>query len=173
MTRRGSVRWVAFALIVPPFLGAGAGCTRSDGAVVSVVPEYDTDSGALRSLRLDADGDGRSELVASMDGGHVRVVQVDEDGDGSTDRWEYFERAAAGMGEHGSSQRLIRVEHLLRTDGVVRREAFEQGKLVWAREDRDHDGRDDRWETYRNGALVSVAIDTTGSGRPDRTLRYD
>jgi hypothetical protein len=30
----------------------------------------------------------------------------------------------------------------------------------------------DKWETWSNGALVSLALDTRGTGRPDRRILY-
>jgi hypothetical protein len=140
-----------------------------------VTPEYDA-RGALSRLRLDADRDGAPELVATMRGRDVVVVEVDEDGDSLADRWEYFEPRAATTSDAARrgllEQRLLRVEHVTHRDGTARREGFEGGRLVWAREDRDRDGRDDRWETFVDGALREVAIDTDGSGEPDRVLRY-
>jgi hypothetical protein len=55
---------------------------------------------------------------------------------------------------------------------IVRRETYEDGQLVRVSEDRDADGRNDRWEEYVDGALVGVDLDTTGSGRADRRVGY-
>ena len=67
-----------------------------------------------------------------------------------------------------------RVERVARRGAaIVRREAFEGGVLVSVHEDRDADGRIDRWETYAGGGLTTLEIDSTGTGRPNRRLRYD
>ena len=48
-----------------------------------------------------------------------------------------------------------------RKDGIVNRVEFhEGGALVRAEEDTNRDGRVDKWETYADGALKSVAFDT-------------
>jgi hypothetical protein len=134
---------------------------------------YDAANGRLTRLAYDADGDGRVDAVASMDGRQVRSVELDRDGDGLPDRWEYYDTSAASGAPHGSAPRLRRVEQVVRHGAaIVRREIYENGQLVRVVEDRDADGRDDRWEDYVDGALVRVDVDTTGSGHADRRIRY-
>ena len=128
-----------------------------------VAPLYDG-AGKLTQLMFDSNADGRSDMVASMDGAAVRVVEVDEDGDGLFDRSEFYDRGDA-------PSRIERVER--RGTAIARREVFESGVLVSAQEDRDADGRVDRWETYAGGGLQMLELDSTGAGRPDRRLRYD
>jgi hypothetical protein len=41
-----------------------------------------------------------------------------------------------------------------------------------AEEDTNGDGRIDKWETYRDGAVATVAFDTTRRGTLDRRLVY-
>jgi len=43
---------------------------------------------------------------------------------------------------------------------------------VRAEDDADGDGKPDKWETYRDGALASVEMDIDRDGRPDRRLTY-
>jgi hypothetical protein len=43
---------------------------------------------------------------------------------------------------------------------------------VRVEEDSDFDGRVDKWEQYRNGALVRMDLDLQGRGKPDRRLVY-
>jgi hypothetical protein len=144
-----------------------AGCSAERAA--DVAPEYDPASGRLTRLGYDSNRDGRPDMAASMDGGAVKAVEIDLDDDGLTDRWEFYEPAAGGARE----PQLTRIEQVSRRGtAVVRREGFEAGELAWVHEDRDGDGRTDRWETYDGGALTLVELDTTGAGRPDRRLRY-
>ena len=77
-------------------------------------------------------------MVASMDGAAVRVVEADENGDSLFDRSDFYDRTGV------SSRTFERVER--RGAGITRREVFEGGALVSAQEDRDADGRTDRWE---------------------------
>jgi hypothetical protein len=150
-----------------------AGCSRGEGPVVA--PEYDATSGRLTRLEYDSNRDGRPDIAASMDGRTVKVIEIDADHDGLADRWEYYEAAVGSARDAGGDgQRLMRVEQVSRRGAiVVRREGYEAGELAWVREDRDADGRIDRWETYARGALRTVDIDSAGTGRPDRRLRYD
>ena len=162
------IRFAAFALII-----VLAGCKGVDsGSPIS--PAYDPASGRLTRLDYDSNHDGRPDMAASMEGATVRVVEIDADHDGLVDRWEYFEPpGSAGGSPNGDLAHLSRIEHVSRRGTIiVRREGYEGGELSWVREDRDADGRVDRWETYVAGALSIVELDTTGSGRPNRRLRY-
>ena len=47
-----------------------------------------------------------------------------------------------------------------------------QPTLVRADVDADNDGRIDRWETYEDGAIRTIAYDQDGDGVPDRRLTY-
>ena len=163
------IRVLAFAFAV-----VCTGCARVDpGAPIS--PAYDPDTGRLIRLDYDSNRDGRPDMAASMEGATVRVVEIDADHDGLVDRWEYFEPPGNASGSaKGDSPQPARIERVSRRGTIiVRREGYEAGELAWVREDRDADGRVDRWETYAAGALSTVDLDTTGSGRPDRRLRYD
>jgi hypothetical protein len=55
---------------------------------------------------------------------------------------------------------------------MTRVERFEGGVLSSIEQDSDQDGRIDTWETYVDGALSVLALDTTGRGSPDRRLLY-
>jgi hypothetical protein len=44
--------------------------------------------------------------------------------------------------------------------------------IVRAEEDTDADGKPDKWETYGDARLTSVAFDTSHRGVPDRRLTY-
>ena len=163
------IRLLALALTI-----VLAGCMGADpGSPIS--PAYDPASGRLTRLDYDSNRDGRPDMAASMEGATVRVVEVDADHDGLVDRWEYYEpTSGVGASAGGDGSGLSRIEQVSRRGTtIVRREGYEAGELAWVREDRDADGRVDRWETYAAGALSMVELDTTGTGRPDRRLRYE
>ena len=44
--------------------------------------------------------------------------------------------------------------------------------MVRSEEDTNGDGKPDKWEAWRDGALASVDMDTNRDGRPDRRLTY-
>lgn len=150
-----------------------AGCAGA-GPGSPISPAYDPATGRLTRLDYDSNRDGRPDMAASMEGAAVRVVEIDADHDGLVDRWEYFEPSGSAGSSKGDAPHLSRIERVSRRGTtIVRREGYEAGELVWVREDRDADGRVDRWETYVAGALSIVELDTTGKGRPDRRLRYE
>lgn len=149
------------------------GCAGGSLPPTHVVPQYDAGSGGLVRLSYDSNLDGRPDMVAWMEGRSVRLVEVDEDHDGRPDRWEHYAASSGTAPGAPAEQRPARVEHVIRRgETVVRREIFEGGNLIEAREDRDADGRDDRWEVYGAGGLSEVQIDTDADGRPDRRLTY-
>jgi hypothetical protein len=162
------IRLPALALVI-----VLAGCAGGDPHS-TISPAYDPASGRLTRLDFDSNRDGRPDMAARMEGATVRVVEIDADHDGLVDRWEYFEPSGRAGGSNGEPSHPSRIERVSRRGTtIVRREGYEAGELAWVREDRDADGRVDRWETYTAGALSTVELDTTGSGRPDRRLRYD
>lgn len=153
-----------------------------------IQPEYDRQTGRLRVLKYDADGNGRTDTVSHMDGARVLMIEIDKNEDGLVDRWEYydagqklekvgFSRASDGREDAWSYARpdgsIARIDISLARDGkVTRREYYEKDAVVRAEEDGDGDGVFDKWETYEAGRLASVAFDTIHRGSPDRRLVY-
>ena len=154
-----------------------------------MTPEYDAQTGKLRLLKYDSDGNGKVDTVSYMDGSRVVRIEIDKDEDGKVDRWEYYgARPEAREGRHlprrrREGRRLVlrgcrtvpstRLEISTQRDGKVTRiEHYQQTKLVAAEEDADGDGKIDKWETYDGERLSSVAFDTQHRGVPDRRLIY-
>jgi hypothetical protein len=151
-------------------------------------PEYDSQTGRLKILRYDSDGDDKTDTVSHMDGARVLYIEIDKDEDGLVDRWEYydanqklekigFSRAGDGKEDAWTYARpdgsIERMDISLARDGKVTRREFYQGEqIVRAEEDGDDDGRMDKWETYEAGRLASVAFDASHRGTPDRRLVY-
>ena len=54
-------------------------------------------TGRLTQLIYDADGDGRFDTWAYMDGDRLLRMETDADGDGLIDRWEYYDAAGTLM----------------------------------------------------------------------------
>lgn len=153
---------ISLVSLVVALVGMNCGST-SPGTGEGVVPAYDA-TGKLARLSYDSDADGRTDMVAAMDGATVRTVEIDEDGDGLFDRREYYDRG----------ETAVRVERVARQRQIVTRlESYIGGVLTTVEEDRDADGRFDRWETYTAGGLSTLELDTSGTGKPTRRLRYD
>ena len=153
-----------------------------------VTPRYGY-TGLLERLDYDSDGNGVPDVRTYMNAGRPVRSEIDANEDGVVDRWEYFDErqqvqkvgtASAGDGREDtwvyppSDGASARIERSSRRDGVVdRREFLEGDETVRAEADTDGDGRLDRWETYEDGVLVALALDTSrADGRPDRRLVY-
>jgi hypothetical protein len=145
-------------------------------------------TGKLRLLTYDSNGNGKPDMWSYMDGGRIVRIEIDKDEDGVIDRWEYYdanqklEKVGTSRANDGKVDtwafppdgNTVRVELSTKRDGrVTRTEFYEGGVLVRAQEDTDGNGSLDKWETYANGVLTSVAFDTEGAGRPTRRLVYD
>lgn len=148
------------------------GCQQSanEGDAKRVQAEYDKTTGRLSRLEYDANGNGKPDTWAFMDGTRLSRLEADENEDGKVDRWEYY---AATQQPSGGRPAPERIERATRMDGrVSRREFFERGALARIEEDTDGDGADDKWETYTGGGLSVMALDTQHRGKPDRKLIY-
>jgi hypothetical protein len=169
-------------------LSALVACRASESAKPRAEAIYSKDTGKLSQLAFDSNHDGKLDTWSYMDGARALRIEIDKDGDGKIDRWEYyganntlekvgFSRSNDGQVDAwayaGPDGKLERVEISTARNGkVTRTEYYENEKLVRAEEDSLLTGAIDKWETYANGALASVSLDTTHRGRPDRKLIY-
>ena len=136
-----------------------------------IQPTYDKASGRLTRLDYDANKNGKPDTWAYMDGVRLIRLEADENEDGKIDRWEFYPSVAVPGG--GATPSPERIERATRLDGrVTRREFFEGNQMVRVEEDTDANGATDKWETYADGALKVLALDTSGKGQPDRRLLY-
>jgi hypothetical protein len=176
------------ALVLLFGLALGACGTGQSQARKNIEPIYDQQTGRLKQLNYDSKNNGKFDTVSYMDGARVLRIEIDTDGDGKVDRWEYygadqkltkvgFSRAKDGKEDAwsyaGADGKIERIEISTRRDGKISRtEHYENDLPVRAEEDSDGDGVIDKWETFDNGRLTSVAFDTARRGSPDRRLIY-
>ena len=149
------------AMTVAVLLAALGGCreARPDARVQATCD----DTGKLRLLTYDSNGNTKPDTWTYMDGARVLRVDIDKNEDGMIERREYYD----------AKQALEKVEIATKPDGkVTRTEFYDGGVLARAEEDVDGNGAVDRWETYANGLVRSVAFDLEGAGRPTRRLVY-
>jgi len=173
---------------------ANAGRAR---ATAAITPTYDKTTGKLSQLSYDSDHDGRVDTWTDMDGTRPLRSRIDRNGDGRVDRWEEYDEtgtlAKVGfsrrddghadawisataenaiqrveMSSTGDERRIDRWEYY----DVSHSGGDERGVLIRVEEDTAGDGKVHKWETYRDGALETVAFDEHGDGRPDRRLTY-
>jgi hypothetical protein len=162
----------------PPAAGTG-----------QVRPVYDDKTGRLSELQYDSNADGTRDVRVFMDGKRPVRAEIDANQDGATERWEYFdaagriERVGTASANDGredtwtyvdAKEQIVKIERKRAgATAVTRREFFRDGALHRVEEDSDADGRLDKWETYVNGVVAELALDTTHTrGRPDRRLVY-
>jgi len=159
---------------------------------------YDRTTGKLTSITYDSNKNGKIDTWSYMDGARVIRIEIDKDEDGKIDRWEYYtpdqklekvgySRANNGKPDswayQGPDGKVARIELSAISVGtglqpgalpqIVRTEFYENDVLARAEEDTNADGKIDKWETYQDGSLATVAFDSTGRGTPDRRLVYD
>jgi hypothetical protein len=161
--------------------------------------EFDPESGRLRRLTFDADGNGFAESVAHMAGNRLLFIEADTDEDGTPDRWDHYApdrtlektgSSARGDGQadtwivRDAAGAVARVERSTARNGIANRiEYYERGRLVRSENDTNADGRIDTWETYRLApgadpadpaayAVATAAFDFLGQGRPSRRFVY-
>lgn len=96
-------------------------------------PEYDAQTGRLKLLKYDSDGDGVIDTWSYMDGGRVLRIEVDTDEDGTVDRWEHY----------GATGKLEKIGFSSEDDG--REDAWQyladDGTLVRLEISGTHDGK--------------------------------
>jgi hypothetical protein len=144
-------------------LAAAFGACRDGRANAAIQATYD-DTGYLRILTVDSNGNGKPDTWSHMDGSRIARIEIDADEDGAIDRWEYYD----------SNQQLEKVGTARKPDGkVARSEFYEGGVLARAEEDTDGNGIADKWEAYAYGVMTSVAFDTEGAGYPNRRIQYE
>jgi hypothetical protein len=150
---------------------AGCGADPTLEPLPKPAPEYDRETGRLKKLTADSDGDGKVDTWAFMDGLLTSRIEIDRDRDGAPDRVEFYEpRTSAGA---GAPSQIARAEDRSGPDrAVIRRETYLQGLLSRVEEDTNADGRLDKWEDYIAGALLRVDLDLDGRGFPTRRLIY-
>jgi hypothetical protein len=176
-----------------------SGCADSDKArlTASIHPSYDKVTGRLTQLAYDSNANGQADTWTEMDGTRPLRSRIDTNGDGRVNRWEEYDEhgrlARVGFSRRdgetpdawaypGAGGALHRIEISSTADEkrIDRWEYYEafragpdgRGALVRAAEDTTGDGRADRWETYEDGAIRTVAFDENGDGRPDRRVTY-
>jgi len=181
---------------------AVAACSDPDRENIkkTTVPTYDKNTGKLVQLTYDRNHNGVIDTWTDMDGTRPVASRIDLNEDGRIDRWEYYDAggkllkvgfsrkddgkpdawAFAGpdgkvsrveISSTGDEKKIDRWEHYDASQAGPKGDPI--GTLVSAEEDTDGDGRPDKWETYENGAVKTVALDETKTGHPTRKLTYD
>lgn len=177
-------------------------CSTPDreNARKTTIPTYDKKTRKLTQLTYDRNHNGVIDTWTDMDGTRPVMSRIDLDEDGKIDRWEYydgqgkllkvgFSRKNDGkpdawafpgpdgkvsrveISSTGDERKIDRWEHY---DGsLAGPNGDPTGALVSAEEDTNGDGRPDKWVTYENGTIKTVAFDEQGVGYATRRLTYN
>jgi hypothetical protein len=157
---------------------------------------YNEHTNRLEQLMYDSNLNGKLDAWGHMDATRVLWVEIDQDEDGVIERWEYYgpDQKLVKVGYSTTSDGKVNAWAYRDAEGLLSRiefgslgqtkpgstpditigrtEFYEHGKLVRAEEDTNSDGRVDKWETFTDAALASMAYDSRFRGAPDRRLIY-
>jgi hypothetical protein len=183
-------------ILVLVVVASTVACSRPKGDQPRAV--YDPASGRLRQLFYDANKNGKNDALAWMDGTRLLRVDLDLDENGKVERWDFYnpdqtlEKVGLSRLNDGvmdaqafyqPAGTLARIQVSTARDGHFDRVEFYEGnRLTRTEEDTNHDGRPDKWDTYRPEpnagpnepayAITSTAFDDTGSGKSERRFFY-
>lgn len=138
--------------------------------------------------KLDANGDGRAEIVIVKSGGREVCRAVDLNFDGKIDVWEY--RDASGqvrrretdydrdgkideVAEYRNGVLVSKVRATTLNDKVDTWQYYDNGVLARVERDSDGDGVVDQWWEYKRPDCPLIHADTDGDGRPDPGATVD
>jgi len=134
--------------------------------------KYDSKTGRLKKIDIDADKNGKMDTFSYWDGTRLDRIEIDRDEDGRIDRWEHYDEKNK-LTRIGSSNKDDQVEDTWSYPDA-------QGFLMRVESDLDRDGVLDKRETFepRPGvpdgrALVMVELDFDPAGRPGLRMHYN
>jgi hypothetical protein len=117
------------------------------------------DIASKNAQAIDANNDGRADLIMVMEGGREVCRAADLDFDGKVDVWTYFD----------ASGKITRREFDYDRDGAIDEiQIFAAGQIVEKQRASTLAHRIDTWEKYTNGKIVSAERDANGDGRIDQ-----
>ncbi|MBI4953157.1 MAG: hypothetical protein HY908_14075 [Myxococcales bacterium] len=113
---------------------------------------------------LDADRDGRPEIIRVTSGAREVCRAIDINGDGGIDFFNYFD----------AEGRLTRRESGFDRDNRPEQIAYyEGGQIVRRERETNFDGKLDTWDYYEGGRLVREERDATADGFVDQWWDFD
>jgi hypothetical protein len=177
---------------------AGAGPDGADGAEDAASAKRDTELtheecniSAEDALQVDADNDGRPDIIRVVQAGREICRAVDINRDGLIDAYVYYdERGQERRREYGFDRDDRPDEIVLYEGGQLARKLsetnndrkidtwdyFQAGRLVKEERDSSGDGYVDQWWTFPDPSKPNCAVvvsDVNGDGRPDEESKLD
>ncbi|MEZ4224055.1 MAG: hypothetical protein R3B13_24110 [Polyangiaceae bacterium] len=160
------------------------GVTRRDTEIV----HEDCDIKSSSAEKLDANGDGKPDVILVKSGGREVCRVVDLNFDGNWDSWSYFDGNGQLRRRERDYDRDGRVEEIsLYAGGALAEQHratnladkldtwhfYSAGKLARTERDSDGDGVVDQWWEYKAEKCPLIHSDVDGDGRPDPGATVD
>jgi hypothetical protein len=160
------------------------GAVRRDTAITH--EECDTESSGAE--RIDANGDGKPDIVVVRQGGKELCRAVDLNMDGVVDRWSYLDAAGKLRRQESDYDRDGRIDEIAMFQGGVPVEKhsattlhhqldtwhfYDKGRLVRTERDSNGDAVVDQWWEYKSAECPVIHSDVNNDGRPDPGASID
>lgn len=146
------------------------------------------DTASASAENIDANGDGRPDVVRVKQGSREVCRTADLNFDGKVDRTTFFDSGQKVRRVESDFDRDGRVDEIAIYEGGVLKEKqrattlagkldtwefFEQGRLARTERDENGDGFIDQWWEYPRHGCPLIHVDTDGDGRPDPGASID
>jgi hypothetical protein len=185
-------RWIlAGAILVAACGGKKKGPSSPEDARVGreteiVLEKCDTQSKSAETV--DANGDGKPEVVKVKEGNREVCRTADLNFDGKIDRTTFFDKAGKVRRIESDFDRDGHVDELAFFDGGNLKEKhrattmdgkldtwefFDKGQVARTERDENGDGFVDQWWEYPSRGCPLIHVDTDGDGRPDPGASID
>ncbi|MBI4699587.1 MAG: hypothetical protein HY744_00225 [Deltaproteobacteria bacterium] len=148
-----------------PKKGPGAAAGSAPGERRNVELQHEPcDLGSKGAVSMDANGDGRPEIVKVREDGREICRAVDINGDGLIDAFRYFDEKGQVVRKESGFDRDMRPDEV----GYYKR-----GEVVRKERETNGDGKIDTWDYYQNGRLVREERDSNGDGYLDQWWAFN
>lgn len=154
----------------------------------TTITHEECDTEASGAERIDANGDGKPEIVVVRAGGKELCRAVDLNMDGVVDRWSYLDAAGKLRRQESDYDRDGRIDEIAIFQGGVPVEKhsattlhhrldtwhyYEKGRLVRTERDSNGDAVVDQWWEYTTPECPLIHSDVNNDGRPDPGASID
>jgi hypothetical protein len=153
------------ALYVLVLLAASCGGSREqakgagDLALPLTMDHERCDTGSSSAQKIDANGDGKPDIIRVMDGAREVCRMVDLNHDGRPDSFTYFDEKGA----------VRRTESDFDRDGIIDEiDRYSGGVLVRKDRETNLDGKLDTWDFYQGGKIKQRLRDSDANGKVDQ-----
>jgi hypothetical protein len=168
MRRRGYGTWLEIGSVAILCLGCNSGvgvksAAQAGGGRDTRVVHEACDVSAPNAERLDANGDGKAEVIIVRQGGRIVCQAADLNLDGRVDSYSYFDSAG------GLRRREYDFDHDGTIDEIIE---YRSGVPVQSERATLLANRLDTWDFYQNGVLARSERDSDSDSVVDQWWEY-